>query len=82
MTGSAVKTMSSGTETNREKLLNTAAYDLLLEMQERLEYAIQNAQPHPCIMDALGENLPGLRCCKYNGDCPGCIAGWLSEPSV
>lgn len=74
--------MSSGTETNREKLLNTAAYDLLLEMQERLEYARQHAQPNPCIMDALGENLPGLRCCKHNGDCPGCIAGWLAEPAV
>lgn len=67
---------------NREKLLNTAVYDLLLEMQERLEYAIQNAQPHPCIMDALGQNLVTLRCYHYHGDCRACIAGWLSEPAV
>ncbi len=74
--------MSSGTETNREKLLNTAAYDLLLEMQERLEYARQHAQPNPCVMDTLGQNLVTLRCYHYHGDCRACIAGWLSEPAV
>ena len=67
---------------NREKLLNTAAYDLLLEMQERLEYAIQNAQPHPCIMDALVQNPDTLRCYHYQGDCRACIAGWLGETAV
>lgn len=74
--------MTGGTETNREKLLNTAAYDLLLEMQERLEYARQHEQPNPCIMDVLGQNLVTLRCYHYHGDCRACIAGWLSETAV
>ena len=82
MTDITVKTMSSGKETNREKLLNLALYDLLLSMQGELDYAKEHDEPHPCIMDALGENLPGLRCCTYNADCPRCIAGWLSEPAV
>ena len=73
--------MSSGAETNREKLLNTAIYDLLISMQGELDYAKEHGEAYPCIMDALGVNLPGLRCCKYNGDCPGCIAGWLAEPA-
>lgn len=82
MTDITVKTMNSGTETNREKLLNTAIYDLLISMQGEIDYAKEHGEAYPCIMDALGENLPGIRCCKYNGDCPGCIAGWLAEPSV
>ena len=82
MTDITVKTMNSGTETNREKLLNLAIYDLLLSMQSELDYARDHDEPYPCIMDALGENLPGLRCCKYNADCPACIAGWLAEPAV
>ncbi len=82
MTDITVKAMNSGKETNREKLLNLALYDLLLSMQGELDYAKEHGEAYPCIMDALGENLPGLRCCKYNGDCPGCIAGWLAEPSV
>ncbi len=82
MTDITVKTMNSGTETNREKLLNLALYDLLLSMQGELDYAKEHGEAYPCIMDALGENLPGLRCCKHNGDCPGCIAGWLAEPAV
>lgn len=65
--------------TNREKLLNTAEYDLLLSMQKELEYARQHGKPSPCIMDALGENIVGLRCCKHNGKCDECIAGWLNE---
>ena len=80
--GSAVEAMYARTETNREKLLNTAIYDLLVSMQGELDYAKEHGEAYPCIMDALGENLPGLRCCKHNGDCPGCIAGWLAEPAV
>ena len=82
MTDITVKTMSSGKETNRENLLNLALYDLLLSMQGELDYAKEHGEAYPCIMDALGENLPGLRCCKHNGDCPACIAGLLAEPSV
>lgn len=74
--------MNSGTETNREKLLNLSIYDLLVSMQCELDYAKEHDEAHPCIMDALGVNLPGLRCCKYNGYCRACISGWLSEPAV
>lgn len=74
--------MSSGTETNREKLLNLALYDLLLSMQSELDYARDHDKAHPCIMDALGQNLVTLRCYHYHGDCRACIAGWLSEPAV
>lgn len=80
--GSTVEAMNARTETNREKLLNLALYDLLLSMQSELDYVKEHGEAYPCIMDALGENLPGLRCCKHNGDCPACIAGWLAEPAV
>ena len=82
MTDITVETMNARTETNREKLLNTAIYDLLVSMQGELGYAKEHGEAYPCIMDALGENLPGLRCCKHNGKCRECIAGWLNEPAV
>ena len=79
---SAVETMNARTETNREKLLNLALYDLLLSMQGELDYAKAHGEAYPCIMDALGQNLVTLRCYHYHGDCSGCIAGWLAEPAV
>lgn len=74
--------MTGGTKTNREKLLNTAIYDLLVSMQGELDYAKEHGEAYPCVMDALGQNLVTVRCYHYHGDCRACIAGWLGEPAV
>lgn len=51
---------------NRDKLLEQSMYDYLLKMQYELELCRQHSEPYPCIMNALGENLVGVRCTKYN----------------
>jgi hypothetical protein len=63
---------------NREKLMEQSLYDFLLKMQYELELCRQHSET-PCIMNALGENLVGLRCTKYNRKCNAFIAEWLNE---
>lgn len=63
---------------NREKLMEQSLYDLLLSMQYELELCRQHSEA-PCIMNALGENLVGVRCTKYNRKCNECIADYLNE---
>lgn len=63
---------------NRARLACTALYDLLLKMQDELELCRQHRES-PCIMNALGENLVGVRCTKYNGKCDECLQKWLNE---
>lgn len=64
---------------NREILMQQSLYDLLLKMQYELELCRQHSEPYPCIMNALSENLVGLRCTKYNRKCNECIADYLNE---
>ena len=64
---------------NRENLMGQSLYDLLLSMQYELELCRQHSEPYPCIMNALGENLVGVRCIKYNAKCDKCLQDWLNE---
>lgn len=61
---------------NREKLLKTASYDILLKMQENLEAANKRGDT-PCIMNVIGAESYD-RC---NSECETCIAKWLNEES-
>lgn len=62
--------------TNREKLLQTAEYDMLRRMNANLRTSKAFA---PCIMTALGVKMRSVRCMKYNSDCAECIREWLNE---
>ncbi len=64
---------------NRNKLFEQSQYDMLLSMQKNLDYCREHDEPHPCIMHALGENLVGVRCTKYNRKCDLCLQDWLNE---
>lgn len=64
---------------NRDKLMQQSMYDFLLKMQYELELCRQHSEPYPCIMNALGENLVGVRCTKYNRKCNECLQSWMNE---
>lgn len=63
---------------NRDKLHDQSLYDMLMAMQNELELCRQRGEA-PCIMNALGENLVGVRCTKYNAKCAECLQSWLNE---
>lgn len=64
--------------TNREKMLQTAEYDLLCAANENLLQALYRDE-RACVMTALGEPNRNYRCKKYHPNCPDCIADWLNE---
>ncbi len=60
---------------NREKLLKTNEYDILLQMNARLTWL----KPSVCVMDLL-ENRSGICECPVNvKDCEDCISQWLNK---
>ncbi len=54
---------------NREKILNTNLYDLLLTMNSRIE-------SEQCIIDLLSTNANDYLFC--HGSCEECIQKWLN----
>ena len=64
---------------NRDKLMAQSLYDMLLSMNNELDLCRQHSEPYPCIMNALGENLVGVRCTKYNRNCAKCLQDWMNE---
>ena len=64
---------------NRNKLLALSIYDMLMSLQTELMMCRVQSEPYPCIMNALGENLVGVRCIKYNAKCDKCLQDWLNE---
>ena len=68
--------------TNREKLLQTAEYDMLCRMNAHLRTTVEHyamALTQPCIMTALGVKMRSVRCMEHKADCGKCIADWLNE---
>ncbi len=60
---------------NRQKLLKTNEYDILLRMNARLE----SLEPSLCVLDLL-ENKPITGECPVNvKDCEDCISQWLNK---
>lgn len=64
--------------TNREKLLKTNIYDLIMTIRERL--------PFNCPIDAVGGIPPITDCRKINlqqfKTCSECIQKWLNEEAT
>lgn len=64
--------------TNRQKLLTTSEYDLLVKMNDALlgEY---EAQSQHCILDVITEKDNSCRERSIACDCEECIQKWLNE---
>lgn len=60
--------------TNREWLLNTNEYDILLYIQNCLEYKEQN-----CILECLDKKDYNTVCKKFKCKCKDCIQHWLNS---
>lgn len=54
---------------NREKILNTNLYDLLLTMNSRIE-------SEQCVLDLISTNVNDYLFC--HGSCEECIQKWLN----
>ena len=63
--------------TNRDKLLKSSEYDVLLRMNKNIQQANINNET-PCIMTALGEPNRHYLCMMYDQDCKKCVASWLN----
>lgn len=65
-------------QTNRDKLLHTAEYDTLCQMNTRLR---MYDGWRPCIMTAMGLDYfaRSERCKRFGTSCKDCIAAWLNE---
>lgn len=62
---------------NREKILATNLYDMLVEMNNNMRtYA---SPVNPCIYVALGHKNRLSRCSKYNNECTKCIEEYLNQ---
>ena len=60
---------------NRQKLMKTNEYDILLRMNARLE----SLEPSLCVLDLL-EDKPVTGYCPVNvKDCEDCISQWLNK---
>ena len=61
--------------TNREKILKTSEYDLLVKMN-----AYNETHKDACILDMLTNGATVNRCWdNFVGGCEECIAAWLNE---
>lgn len=61
--------------TNRQWLLGTSEYDILLKANERLKKAWNGNSP-VCMLDVLSKEE---RDCREFNDCEKCIQAWLNE---
>lgn len=59
----------------RSWLLNTAAVDVLTEMNERL----RRCDSKPCVCVAIFDFSHDDRCSRFNNDCNKCIQSALNE---
>lgn len=70
-------------KTNRDKIANTAIYDLLCRIQKNAEER-KNLQNVLCVLSNITNQNPLFRCAGYFQDgkhnCNSCIADWLNEP--
>lgn len=60
--------------TNREELLNTNEYDLLLRIQEYMG----GYREIPCVIEAISQVNPPDNCGWFSGGCSQCIQEWLN----
>lgn len=65
--------------TNRDWLLRKNEYDMLIEMNDRLDALTED--PCICIMSILPNAAPD-RCEVFKPDCERCIQSWLNEKAV
>lgn len=63
--------------TNRDKLLKSSEYDVLLRMHNNITQANAHDET-PCIMTVIGEPNRNYLCHMYNPDCEKCIQTWLN----
>lgn len=62
--------------TNREKILKTNIYDLMMTIKANIEHG------HHCPIKAVSGQYEYSRCLKHNYVCGQCAQAWLNEEVI
>lgn len=80
--------------TNRDYILKTCPYDLLVKLNEAIYDNAGYVSPYLCFIEMVkkehvmvkvkhnGEKIKEVYCKETNPDCSKCIQRWLNEPRI